>query len=237
MQYNNLKRVPIRVTHEHLQAHQLAYARTLAEKYINPMPEDVLEPQEVGILEDICRPLLRRALELQRSTELSGIEWPHPLWNEQKAMLLPLQKVDADSKLGEAATSLYHLLSLRQITSLDSDELLAQYPYFVWQIPDQLYKDSLTRWTAESDAELPVNTVIELENVLNDKTCPPQNWMARLRREDKQEMASMYSILRLIATGVHDQPSPPASTLFLALSRADWLKRVHTVLAIMKELK
>jgi DNA-binding Xre family transcriptional regulator len=234
MQYNSLKRVPIRVTHEQLQSHQLAYARTLAEKHISSENSDKLRPYEVDILEDLCRPLLCKASELQESNTAGDVEWPHPLWDEPKELLIPLGGLDVDNKLGDAAASLYHLLSLRQIQSLDPSELLGLYPYFIWQVPEKLYKHSLQRWKDEHQASTAIEVLTELERCLQDEACPPQSWMGKLKREDKGEMASVYSILRLVATGVHDLPSPPASTLFLAISRADWLKRTRSVLRLVQ---
>ncbi|KAK0388442.1 hypothetical protein NLU13_4686 [Sarocladium strictum] len=240
MQYNSLKRVPIRVTHDQLASHQLAYARTLATKYVTSedATTDSLRPHEVDILEEICRSFLRKATNLQAEDTGGPANWPHPLWNEKKELLIPLGGLEEiDAKLGDAASSLYHLLSLRQIPSLDPDEVLGLYPYFVWQVPEGLYKASLTRWKEEMQTALPVETISQLQRCLQDQSCQPQDWMAQLRREDKQEMAAVYSILRLLATGVHDQASPPASTLFLAISRADWSKRVRTVQRLIQELE
>ncbi|KAH8178633.1 tRNA synthetases class I (E and q), catalytic domain-containing protein [Sarocladium implicatum] len=242
MKFESLKRVPIRVDHDQLTTHQLAYIRSLAQQHVDPA-SNLLRASEVSILDDFCRSILQKANELQSSGSADSSFWPDELWNGEQELLLSFQDGQTRSGLGNGALPLYHLLSLPQISSLDPVELLRTYPYLVWQVPELLYQTNLARWASEAGA-LPTEEILDvLERCLHDESCAASSWLAQIqdcegvKEAGKEAMPTMYALLRLIATGAHDQPSPPAKILFSAIGRIDWLKRVQSIRKLLSAMQ
>ena len=234
MKFEHLKRTPIRTASDQLEAHEVAYIRSLAQQRLDASADE-LRGSEAVILGAYCRSILDKAQEYQSEDPEAMLDWTDSLWDGPKERLVSLQNIETAGKLGDGAQPLYSLLSLPQISSLDPLELIRLYPYLIWQVPEPLYEDNLARWIRDNGQLLPKEILDVLEKCIMDQSCAPSSWLAQIqesgciKQAGKEGVASMYALLRLFATGSHDLPSPPAKVLFSAISRADWLKRVQTI--------
>ncbi|KAG6018059.1 hypothetical protein E4U54_005966 [Claviceps lovelessii] len=115
---------------------------------------------------------------------------------------------------------------------LTMESLLQKHPYLVWQVPESLYRHSLSSYKPDQRVMHALEEALEKPHLWGDNKQDAQPVMdaiwAALDGQDVDKLA-VYNTLRLIGAGSHDVVSQNSTRMFTILGRDEWRRRTDTV--------
>ncbi|KAG6011766.1 hypothetical protein E4U43_008130 [Claviceps pusilla] len=190
-------------------------------------PSAFVKYEKDNIIRDyVTEPVLQEIAALTRGksqkVDLLPEYWRHDL--------IPISAMsDLDMR---AQHYIFDIVATERGGYLTMESLLQKHPYLVWQVPERLYRHSLSSYKPDQRAMHALEEVLEKPHLWGDNKQDAQPVMdaiwAALDGQGVDKLA-VYNTLRLIGAGGHDVVSQSSTRMFTILGREEWRRRTDTV--------
>ncbi|KAG5969102.1 hypothetical protein E4U56_008476 [Claviceps arundinis] len=188
--------------------------------------------KECMIREYITKPVLQE-LRLVTNGQSDKMQLLPESWRDELILVPALSDLESSS----AQEYIFGIAGTARGGYMTVDSLLQRHPYLAWQVPENMYTQSLTSYTPDQ------RVIQALEGALEKRELWEYDGQGKLHITDairttleneSIDKLQVYNTLRLIGAGRHDVASQDSEKMFMSLGRDEWQRRTDTVKKLLR---
>ncbi|KAG5937205.1 hypothetical protein E4U59_004512 [Claviceps monticola] len=185
------------------------------------------ELKECMIREYITKPVLQE-LRLVTNGQSEKMQLLPESWRDELILVPALSDLESSS----AEEYIFSIAGTARGGYMTVDSLLQRHPYLAWQVPENMYTQSLASYTPDQ------RVIQALEGVLEKREMWEYDDQGKLHitnairtalENESIDKLQVYNTLRLIGAGRHDVASQSSENMFMSLGRDEWQRRTDIV--------
>ncbi|KAG5919755.1 hypothetical protein E4U61_000596 [Claviceps capensis] len=190
------------------------------------------ELEECMIREYITKPVLQE-LRLVTNGQSEKMQLLPESWRDELILVPALSDLESSS----AEEYIFGIAGTARGGYMTVDSLLQRHPYLAWQVPENMYTQSLASYTPDQ------RVIQALEGVLEKREMWEYDDQGKLHitnairtalENESIDKLQVYNTLRLIGAGRHDVASQSSENMFMSLGRDEWQRRTDIVKKLLR---
>ncbi|KAG6226960.1 hypothetical protein E4U24_005520 [Claviceps purpurea] len=190
------------------------------------------ELKECMIREYITKPVLQE-LRLVTNGQSEKMQLLPESWRDELILVPALSDLESSS----AEEYIFGIAGTARGGYMTVDSLLQRHPYLAWQVPENMYTQSLASYTPDQRVIQALEGVLEKHELWeydDQGKLHITNAVRTALENESIDKLQVYNTLRLIGAGRHDVASQSSENMFMSLGRDEWQRRTDIVKKLLR---